>query len=148
MGVSQAGLGFVRISAETFVGLTGSAARTTFTGMGDHAEEFVSEPIRPDRGAADAGAMSRGLAGLPAGFTWRDRHYSVGAVLEDWKRSEAEGGRADSERYYRKHYYRIRTECGVTMTIYFVRKVKPGEHAKQRWWLYSIQRATTDGADA
>lgn len=100
---------------------------------------FISEPIKPDPATADADAMARGLAGLPVGFTWRDRHYEIANVLEDWKKSEAEGGKAAGERYYRKHYYRIRTACGSEMTIYFVRRVKLGESQRQRWWLYSLR---------
>lgn len=108
--------------------------------------EFVSECIRPDRAAGDAGAMSKGLGGLPAGFTWRDRHYRICVVLAEWKRSEAEGGRATGERYYRRHYFRVRVDTGQVMTLYFVRKVKSGERATARWWLYSIE--PTDAGDA
>lgn len=107
---------------------------------------FISEPIKPDRATADADAMARGLAGLPDGFTWRDRHYEITEVLDNWKKSEAEGGKANGERYYRKHYYRVRTACGAEMTIYFVRRVKLGESQKQRWWLYSMR--PDDGVSA
>jgi hypothetical protein len=102
--------------------------------------EFVSEPIHPDRATFDAGAMSRGLTGLPAGFTWRDRHYIVAALLDSWKHSEPEGHRPGGERYYRKHYYRVVVDSGETMTLYSLRRVKTGEKPKQRWWLYSIER--------
>jgi hypothetical protein len=102
--------------------------------------EFISEPITPDRAAADTSAMARGLAGLPPGFTWRDQHYLIAQVLEDWKRSDTEGGRPGGERYYHRHYYRICTDTNQIMTIYFVRHPKSGESAKKRWWLYSIDR--------
>lgn len=106
-------------------------------------EEFISEPIKTDPGTADASAMALGLSGLPTGFRWRDQHYAIVELLGEWKRSEAEGGRADGERYYRKHYYRIRVNTGEIMTLYFVRRVKLGESARQRWWLYSIKRGPT-----
>ena len=102
--------------------------------------EFVSEPIKPDVGAFDVQAMARGQPGLPAGFTWRGRHYGITGLLESWKQSEAEGHRAGGERYYRKHFYRVLTDGGETMTIYAVRHCKPGENPRKRWWLYSIDR--------
>lgn len=103
--------------------------------------EFVSEPVTLDFAAADTSAMARGLAGLPPGFTWRDQHFQIVEVLEDWKRSDVEGGRPGGERYYHRHYYRIRVDTHQTMTLYFVRRPKVGESAKKRWWLYSIDRA-------
>ncbi|MBN2562179.1 MAG: cytoplasmic protein [Phycisphaerae bacterium] len=102
--------------------------------------EFVSEAITPDPGTFDAAAMARGQPGLPAGFTWRGRHYVIRELLESWKQTEAEGHRRGGERYYRKHYFRVWTDSGETMTIYAVRHVKPGENARRRWWLYSIDR--------
>ena len=100
--------------------------------------EFISESIRPDRGTADTLAMARGLAGLPTGFTWRDRHYRIESVLKEWKCSEAEGHRPGGERYYRKHYYQVRVDGGQTMTLYVVRHTKAGESPKHRWWLFTI----------
>ncbi|MFQ5430308.1 MAG: DUF6504 family protein [Phycisphaerae bacterium] len=107
--------------------------------MSEHAE-FVSETVSPDRGTADASAMSRGLAGLPTGFTWRGRHYAIREVLQQWKQSEPEGHRPGAERYYRKHYFRVRVDSGETMTLYVVRHMKRGENPTRRWWLYSIDR--------
>ncbi len=82
--------------------------------------------------------MTTGLAGLPHGFSWRGRRYRIVERLGEWKRSEAEHHRS-GERYYRRHYYRVRVESGEVMTIYAVRRVKRGESARQRWWLYSVQ---------
>ncbi len=107
--------------------------------------EFVSELITPDAGTFDAAAMARGQPGLPAGFTWRGRHYAIRQVLEEWKQSEAEGHRPGGERYYRRHYFRLRTDGGEIMTIYAVRHVKRGQNPRKRWWLYSIE--ATQGPD-
>lgn len=101
--------------------------------------EFVSEPVTPDPGTFDTGAMAAGQAGLPTGFTWRGRHYAVRQLLEDWKQSES-SGRTGGQRYYRKHYFRVRTADGATLTLYAVRQVKPGESGRRRWWLYTIER--------
>lgn len=102
------------------------------------AEEFVSEPIEPDAGTFDAAAMARGEPGLPAGFTWRGRHYSITAVLAEWKESEA-WDHAGGERYYRKRHFRVRVDSGEIMSIYAVRHIKRGQSAKRRWRLFSIE---------
>lgn len=100
--------------------------------------EFVSESICPDFGTASAGAMARGLAGLPAGFTWRGRHYRIRTLLSEWKHSEPCHHRSRGERYYRKHYFRVRVDTGETMTLYAVRHMKAGENPRRRWWLYRV----------
>jgi hypothetical protein len=103
------------------------------------AAEFISEPIVPQRGSADASAMARGVHGLPSVFKWRDRRYAVRRVIESWMRSETEGHRPGGERYYRRHYYRIVVDTGEIMTIYAVRQLKPGESKRNRWQLYTIE---------
>jgi hypothetical protein len=108
------------------------------------AEELVSELIKPDRATGDAAAMARGQPGLPAGFTWRGRHYAVGGVLESWKQSEP-CDHHSGERYYRKHFYRIRMDSGEVWTVYALRHMKRGENPRHRWWLYAIE-APGDGA--
>jgi hypothetical protein len=85
--------------------------------MSGAGEEFISEPIRPDAATFDARAMAAGQPGLPRGFTWRDRYYEITEVLEEWKVSEAED-HAGGERYYRKHFWRVRVNSGELMTIY------------------------------
>ena len=102
----------------------------------DH--EFVSEPVTPDRGTFEAAAMARGQPGLPAGFTWRGRRYTIDRLLEAWKHTELDKHRS-GERYYRKHYYRIRTDTGEIMTLYAVRHLKHGESPRNRWWLYTVE---------
>lgn len=101
-------------------------------------EDFISEPIKPDRATGDAAAMSRGMAGLPTGFTWRDGHCLVGEVIESWKQSEP-CDHHSGERYYRKHFYRIRMDSGEVWTVYAVRHVKTGENPRRRWWLYTVE---------
>lgn len=101
--------------------------------------ELVSESITPDRTAFDSAAMARGEMGAPRGFTWRGRHYTVAAVLETRKQSEAWNHAPGGERYLRRHCFRIRVDSGEIMNIYGVRHVKRGESARKRWWLYSIE---------
>lgn len=103
-------------------------------------EELVSESVTPDAGTFDPSAMARGEPGIPAGFTWRGRHYGIAEVLDVWKESEA-WDHAGGERYYRKRFFRIRTESGEEMTLYALRKVKAGESDRKRWWLYTVARS-------
>ena len=101
-------------------------------------EQFICQPITPDKDALNTAHMSRGEPGLPARFTWRDDEYTVAEILASWK----ESGKCThgSEMYLRKHWYEIRTVCGKVMKLYFERKARSTKQAKQRWWLYT----TTD----
>lgn len=102
--------------------------------------EFVSEPVKPDAGSADAAAMATGVPGLPTGFVWREQHYEIRELLASWKHSEPYNHRAGGDRYYRKHYFKVRVLTGEVMTLYALRHMKAGENAKKRWWLQSIER--------
>jgi hypothetical protein len=100
-------------------------------------EEFVSEPIKPVAGTFDTTSMTRGEPGLPGRFVFRDKEYEVADVLEVWKELGPckSGG---SEKYLRKHWFRIRTGNGLIMTIYFERQPRSKRQNKMRWWLYTI----------
>ncbi|KPK44778.1 MAG: hypothetical protein AMJ65_02075 [Phycisphaerae bacterium SG8_4] len=102
-------------------------------------EEFVSEPIVPVEGTFDAAAMTRGEPGLPGRFLWRDQEYSTADVLEAWKETGPckSGG---PEQYLRKHWFKIRTDDGLEMTIYFERQARATRQGKKRWWLYTVKR--------
>jgi len=100
-------------------------------------EEFISEPIEPVAGTFDTAAMTRGEPGLPERFKWRDEEYAIADVLEAWKETGPcrSGG---SEKYLRKHWYKIRTDSGLEMTLYFERQARSKTRNKTRWWLYTI----------
>lgn len=95
-------------------------------------DEFISEPLRPLRGTFGTQAMSTGLPGLPAGFTWRDTAYTVVAVVAAWKASAPSSGQL----YLRRHYYRLQMSDGSEWTVYFLRHVY-GNAARKRWYLES-----------
>ena len=102
-------------------------------------EEFVSEAIVPVEGTFDATGMTRGEPGLPSRFVWREREYAVAEVLEVWKETgpcRSGGG----EQYLRKHWFKIRTDGDVQMTIYFERQARTKRQGKQRWWLYTVSK--------
>lgn len=101
-------------------------------------DDFICESIKPDRGTGDTTSMSRGLAGLPAGFTWRGRHVAVIEIIREWKQSEP-CDHHSGERYYRKHFYRIRVDDGEVWTVYALRHMKQGENPSRRWWLFAIE---------
>jgi len=101
-------------------------------------EEFISEPIKPVAGTFDATAMTRAEPGLPGRFIWREKEYAVVDVIRAWKETgpcKSGGG----EQYLRKHWYKIRTESGLEMTLYFERQARSKAQNKARWWLYTIE---------
>jgi hypothetical protein len=106
----------------------------------DSHPELISEPIVPTPRTFDAADMAKGLPGLPAEFTWRDRKYRVGILLEKWKVSGPEIGRLGGEKYLRRHYFRIRTTDQCVMTIYCERHTKSRARSKARWFLYTLER--------
>jgi hypothetical protein len=100
-------------------------------------EEFISEPIEPVAGTFDAAGMTRAEPGLPGRFLWREKEYAVADVIEVWKETgpcKTGGG----EQYLRKHWYKIRTDSGLEMTLYFERQARSKAQNKTRWWLYTI----------
>ena len=120
-------------------------------------EEFVSEPITPEPGSFATELMARGLAALPAAFTWRNRRYEIVECLEHEKQSAPEGGREGAERYLRRQVFVVRLDTGQRATLYIQRQAPRGSSprasrrrwlppcgrvpaaAKRRWFLYSIQ---------
>lgn len=88
---------------------------------------------------ANTAAMASGAPGLPSAFVWRDRVVRVAEVLETWKDTGPCHSGSD-ERYVRKHWFRIRTEAGHEMRIYFERQPRSSRERTHRWWLYSISR--------
>lgn len=106
-------------------------------------EDLISEPIVPQPGTFDVGAMTTGEPGLPTQFTWRKTLYTVAQVLETWKES-GPCPYSKTEMYLRKHWYRLRTTTGETMTLYFNRQPRRGKPGKtDRWILYSMRAHDT-----
>ncbi|MHC5004124.1 MAG: DUF6504 family protein [Planctomycetota bacterium] len=106
-------------------------------------EQFVSEPIVPDRGSFSPELMATGLASLPGGFTWRGRHFDIVECLDHHKQSSAEGGHAGGQVYLRRQVFRVRLDDGSIASLYVLRDSRAG---KRRWFMYS--RASSDGGPA
>jgi hypothetical protein len=101
-------------------------------------ERFVSEPIQPDRASFDTNRMAAGEPGLPHRFNWRKQEYDVEDVLETWK-STGPCTSGSPEQYVRRHYFKVRTECGEIMTLYCDRQPsKRSGKIRSGWVLYSI----------
>ena len=100
-------------------------------------ESLVSEPIQPVFSAVQGGVQAAGEPVLPAKFVWRGEERTIAEVIERWKELSRPGA-AMQERYVRKHWYRIRTEAGEEMKIYFERQARSKGGAKQRWWIFSV----------
>jgi len=98
---------------------------------------FISEPIKPITGEADAAAMALGEPGLPHKFLWRDVEYTVAEVLSAWREtSDCRSG--SPEQYVRKHWFDIRTTDGHQMRLYFDRQPRSKRDRKVRWWLHTV----------
>ena len=102
--------------------------------------KFVSEAIKPVEGTFDSAGMATGEPGLPGRFVWRDTEYSVAQVLEKWQ--ELGGCKSgSSEKYLRKHWFKIKCSDDSEMTIYFERQPRAKRQNKTRWWLYTVKQA-------
>jgi hypothetical protein len=108
-------------------------------------ETLVSEPLTPVPGALLTEPMTRGEPALPTRFTWRGRELVLTEVLETEK---GYGPCPSGERYLRRHRYRVRTEDGAVLTLYFERTggSRPpsraaGRRGGPRWWLQTIVEA-------
>ncbi len=101
-------------------------------------EQFICEKLTPVAGTANAAAMAAGAPGLPGRFTWRDRQYTVRGVLKTWKTSGA-CRNGSSEKYLRRHWYKIVTDPQAVMTLYCDRQAKDRKHPKARWWVYTVE---------
>lgn len=99
-------------------------------------EQLVSEPIQGLDPLIDTAALARGEPSLPRRFRWRQREYEVAGVIGKWK-STGPCRSGSPEKYVRKHWWKIRTESGEIMKLYFDRQPKtPGD---MKWYLYSIE---------
>jgi hypothetical protein len=109
---------------------------------------FVSEPIAPVAGTFDAAAMAQGEPGLPGKFCWRGKEFTVAQELERW-REHGDCRNGSGERYVRKHGYRVRTDDGSVLRLYFQRSVGRGKlSAQARWWLHSMESGVEAAAPA
>jgi hypothetical protein len=102
-------------------------------------KRMVSEPIDPEAGSFDAGAMAAGVPGLPTAFVWHGSSRRVIACRRAWKslRPEASGG----ELYLRRHYYELEMEDGARWVVYCLRQPSTAKGGRQRWYLYTAEDA-------
>jgi len=101
-------------------------------------ETFVGEAIIPEDVSFAASPMATGKPGLPTQFSWKGNRFSIHQVLEEWKEA-GDFRHGSGERYVRKHWYRIKTNDGQEMKLYFERQGRSS--GGSRWRLYSILNA-------
>lgn len=104
-------------------------------------DEFISEPITPVAATFNTARMSIGEPGLPGEFVWNGKTYLVKKVLNTWRKTSP-CTHGSGEMYVRRHYYKILTDSGETMTLYFDRQPRRNEAPGPRWWLLSRERTT------
>ena len=101
-------------------------------------ESFIGEPVTPKPGSFDTSLMATGIPGVPHEFTWRGTEYKIAAIIETWK-TVGPCTSGANEKYVRRHYYRVSTTSGDTMTLYCDRHAARGKNPlKNRWVLYSV----------
>lgn len=100
-------------------------------------EKLISEALQPLFGEGHTDTpMAVGEPVIPGAFQWRGREYPVLRVLESG-RGLGPCTHGSGEQYVRRHWYRIESEGGLVLRIYFERRPKPGGKGSKRWWLYS-----------
>lgn len=100
-------------------------------------ERLISEPIAPVPGAEPADHPNAiGEPVLPSRFRFREGEFRVDAVLASWKSYSPRAANSRG-RYVRRHWYRIRTDEGRVLTIYFVRTTATGSRKEKGWSVYS-----------
>ena len=97
---------------------------------------FVSEPLEPVPGTADASAAARGEPGLPARFRWRGAEYRVAGIVRTWK-TTGPCRNGSSEVYLRRHWYEIVTEPRAVLSVYCQRQAKSSRGVAPRWFVYA-----------
>ena len=111
------------------------------SGESDH-EVFLGRAIDPVAGSFDTAAMSRGEPGLPRQFILDGKEIVVAGVIETWKTS-GPCRHGSGEMYLRRHWWRIVTADGATMTLYCDRQAKDRKRPKARWWAFSVTRTNS-----
>ena len=100
-------------------------------------ESLISEAIEPLMDETAELPFQAGEPILPSSFRWREREYRIEAILESWKQYSS-GSKSMPEHYLRKHWFRVRTDDGSEMKIYFERKARTKGSERSRWWLYTV----------
>lgn len=101
-------------------------------------KKMVSEPIDPEAGSFEAGAMASGVPGLPVAFAWRGASKRVLSCERAWKSLRPEPG---GELYLRRHYYELRMDDGCCWVVYCLRQPSTAKGGRHRWYLYTVEDA-------
>jgi len=102
-------------------------------------EKFISEAIRPVPDSVDLASTPIGEPPLPRRFFWRETEYAVDEILDSHKEVGRDRTHGSTDKYVRKHWFRVRTTSGHVMNLYFERQAKSKAQRMTRWWLYTIE---------
>lgn len=91
---------------------------------------LISQKIDVELG--DLAPMSRGEPATPAAFTWSRRRYIIAKLLETDKQYGNDHTHGSSEKYLQRHWYRVQTDSGEIMKLYF-------DRYKKEWILHSVE---------
>lgn len=107
---------------------------------------FISEPIQP---LFDKPPMLEKTPGAPDGFIWRERHYRVIEVLQEWRDYRRKGRMARNMQPQHAEvsshrgswgvgifYFRVRTDSGQLFDLYYDRSPKDASHRKGDWFIF------------
>lgn len=100
------------------------------------ADELISEAIRPVPQTFDTALMSKGEPGLPREFFWREKKYAVEAIMKSW-RTTGPCTHGSSDRYVRRHWFKVKTRSGEVMTLYFDKGTR-GTRKEMGWFLFAL----------
>lgn len=109
---------------------------------------FVSQPLKPDLSTVDPTRMAMGEPGFPLRFTHGRTVFEVEEILEKW-REYGDCRHGSGERYLRRYGYRVRARDGSVLKILFHRSFdRPKGRGVSRWWLQSIEEASSRAKDS
>ena len=112
------------------------SAKSSFSGR-------VLKPVGGEFRPASGGAPA-----VPARFSVQGGgHLGVVSVVEEW-RDYADCHHGGTERYLRRHWYKVVSEDQRVARIYFDRQPRRGRPATERWCLYAWESSSAADAAA
>ena len=95
-------------------------------------ENFIGQPLKPVPGSFLTEGMASGTPSLPQEFICQKEQFRIASILSEWRES-GPCRNGSSEKYLRKHWFRVKTTDNRDLKLYFERQPR-GKQA--RWHLY------------
>ena len=101
-------------------------------------KEFIGEPLQ--QVVFDTSTLASGEPGAPISFTWRGVTHLVTEVADRRKGVAPDRTHGSGEMYVEKHWFRVVTNSGYTLDIYFDRaSSRNSKRFGSRWWVYAAE---------